>query len=269
MTTVYTDSSDVIVTITLPVYAGVPLIPSVVTRTVKDETGAIISAAAPVTVPGGLVSTMDIVIPAALNVIAGRRAARVIDVEFTTAKGTYAAQSIYLIETPDQLVFLTNSFVTAAEALMTRRDMPTLDGWDAAVEGDRVAALITAHSRLCRMTYRYKSNASVTQSRVTWGEPEDEGFTYIVDIETLTAEEWVVIPLIVRQAFQRAQMAEADTHLRGDPIGDKRRAGILSEKTGESAMSFGSTPEVRMAVSREALDYLSGYVFRSTRIARA
>lgn len=272
MTPVYPENTEVVVTVALPVFGGAPLIPSTVTRSVKDETGAIVSPAEEVPVegsaPGGAITSMDITIPASINGIPGRRAARVVDVQFTTDKGVFDAQVIYLLESPEQLQRLKNSFVNAAEAQMTRRDMPRLDGWDAATEAERVAALVTAYRSLCRLTYRYRNHEAILQSRLTWGDPNFDGYIYIVDIETLTDEEWAQVPDKVREAIQRAQMAEADTLLRGDPVGDKRRAGIISETVGESSMFFRQTPEVRMSVSKEALEYLSGYIYRDTRIAR-
>lgn len=268
-TPVHPENTDVVVTVTLPIFGGVSLIPSAVTRTVKDETGGIVSASQAVTVPGGSITAMDITIPAALNAIPGRRAARSVEIAFTTTHGVFVVVETYLLEAAEQLTSLVNTFVTTGEALMTRRDLPALDGWDAALEADRNAALVTAHRSLCRLTYRYKNDAAVLQSRVTWGQPEYEGFVYVTDIESITLDEWASVPLIFRQALQRAQMAEADVLLRGDPVGDKRRTGIIMERTGEAAMSFRETPEVRQAVSREALDHLAGYIYRDRRIARA
>jgi hypothetical protein len=265
MTPVYPENTEVTVTVDLPANATL----SAVTRTVLDETGVGISPSQPVSLPAPGDVTIDITISANLNVSPGRRAARVVQVSFATDKGIFTSQVIYVIAKPDQLIPLENTFVSSAEAALTRLDMPALDGWDASDETNRNAALITAHRSLCKLSYRYKNNAAILQSRVTWGEPESSGYIYIVDIESLAAEEWAQVPILVRQALQRAQMAEADVLLKGDPVGDKRRAGIVSETVGESSMFLKQTPEVRMGVSAEALEHLAGYIFRQTRIARA
>lgn len=268
MAPVYPENTDVEVTVSLPFHDGEPLIPTAVTRAVMDQTGAIISPAETVEVPADIEDALTISIPAVLNGLGGvRRGARVVEFVLTTSRGQFTEQVIYLLEAPVQLVRLKNSFVTLAEAHLVRREMPALDGFDAADETSRIAALESAHRNLCRLTYRYKGVSS--QSRITWGEAEDQGYTYVTDIADLTMEEWAQLPDNFINALQRAQLAEADVLLRGDPVGDKRRAGVISETIGESSMFFRQVPEIRMPVSEEALEHVGQYVYRNNRIARA
>lgn len=269
-TPVYTPHSTVKLTVAFPQPSGAPLIPSTVTRTVMDEAGVVLSPAEAVTVPPEATNSIEIEIPAALNDLQGAqvRGARQVLVKFTTAAGEFEHVEVYLIEKSIILTRMQNSFVTYPEALMVRRDLVTLDGWDSASQADRVAALTFAHSNLCQMTYRFREGAN--QSRLGWEPGNPFGlWTYVYDIQLADEAEWNQYTREFKTALQRAQLAEADVLLKGDPVGEKRRAGIISETIGESSMFFRQVPEVRLAVSREALTHLKGYVFRESRIARA
>jgi hypothetical protein len=67
-------------------------------------------------------------------------------------------------------------------------------------------------------------------------------------------------PPIFVTALCRGQVSEANAILAGDPIGDKIRSGLFSEKIGESSMMFRSgIGPLKTTVSRETLQYLQGY----------
>jgi hypothetical protein len=254
------------VSVPLPLKDGAPWVPTSATFDVRDEAGVVILPTQPIDLDG-VTDAVFVTVSGSVNNLAGRvRGARTVTVVLTYPDGTLTKTTSYLVQATLRLKRLTNSFVSEGEALMIRAEMPSLEGWDAASEDERLAALVTAHKSLCRLTLRYKRQTSM--SRVTWGEDEGSGYTYVYELDRLLDSEWDEIDPLVKTALQRAQMREADTLLRGDPVADRRRAGIISETVGESSMFFRQVPEVRGAVSREAMEEIGRYVVRSTRIAR-
>jgi len=266
---VFRENTQVTLTVAVPKdAAGGALTVTSVDLAVLDETGTVIAPEASVTAPVAGAERFEAVLALAFNSIgASRRAARVVRVKMTTAEGVYETEELYLLEKPQQLEKLKNSFVTLGEAYMVARDMVGLDGWAAAEADERVAALVTAHRSLCRLTFRYKGTTS--QSRITWGQSAEIGYSYVTEIKDITEGEWTSTPEHFRTALMRAQLAEADILLQGDPVGEKRRAGIVSETIGESSMFFRQNPEVHLPISRAAMEHLAGYVYRDTRISRA
>lgn len=255
------------ISVPLPLKDGVPSVPVSATFEVRDEAGVVIAAAAALDLTG-VTDALAVTVPGNLNGLEGKtRGARTVIVAMTFSDGGYVEPASYLLIPALRLKRLTNTFVTDGEALITRSEMPALDGWDAAEKEDRAAALITAHRSLCRLTLRYKRETSM--SRATWGDSEGADYIYVTELDKLLDSEWAELPVEVQTALQRAQMREADILLRGDPVADRRRSGIVSETVGESSMFFRQVPEVRGPVSREAMEEIGRYVFRSTRIARA
>lgn len=67
-------------------------------------------------------------------------------------------------------------------------------------------------------------------------------------------------PTVFTTALCKAQVCEANVILTGDPIGDKIRSGLFSEKVGESSMMFRSgLGPLKTVVDRKTLEYLSGF----------
>lgn len=273
-TPVYRSGSTVPVTVTLPLDGSDPLIPSAVSVTVKDETGVVITTLNP-TLPVSGDTSVAFEIGATHNTLGSgvRKGVRSVETQFTTANGIFFDTTHYIIESSVQLVVLENSFQTYPEALMNRTDLPSLNGWDAAADSARIAALQIAHWNMCAMRYQYRVGIA-GQSRITdfpgvSSDPYGRVYAHVSDIRNTLDHEWDEFPDEFKTALKRAQLVEADVMLKGDPVGDKRRAGIVSEKIGESSMLFRQVPEAQFAVSREALQHLKGFVAYSKRIARA
>jgi hypothetical protein len=201
------------------------------------------------------------------------RGLRRIEVYFGTADGVYTATGRFKIAMPNKLVVLANSFLTYDEALLELDSMPYLDGFSAATESDQIAALIAAYLRLTRMNYKYPVNSG-EQTKITDVFDPYEADAYgklwghVLDIANITLDDWQNYPDEFKQALRRAQLAEADVMLNGDPMGDMRESGIISETVGESKVFLRQIPSVRTAVSRAALKELRGFTFRSTRVGR-
>ena len=273
-TPVYKSGTTVGITVALPVYGASVLIPTAISVSFRDETGVLIDTLSP-TLPVSPATTVTFGVDGPSNTLGlnVRKGARTIETIFTTVQGTFTETTHYLLEATTQLVLLSNSFMTFPEALMIRSDLPAAPGWDSVTDSTRMAALMIAHWNLCAMVYKYRVGLA-GQSRISdFGgvttDPYGRVFASVSDIRNTAAWEWAEFPDDFKTALKRAQLCEADSLLQGDPVADKRHSGIVSEKIGESAMTFLQVPEARFAVSRAALQYLSGFVVHSHRLSRA
>jgi hypothetical protein len=158
---------------------------------------------------------------------------------------------------PIDLVVLTNSFQSYADAMLLSREMSGLAAWSAASDIDRSKALIDAFERLIRVGYRVPRPDSDLQSRFD--------ANYATEIsprhwDIVTLPEFEALPARFLRALKKAQVAEAEVILGGDLISGRRRAGLLSETVGESSMMFRPGKPLQLGVSEQALVYLTGFV---------
>lgn len=274
-TPLYKSGTTVPVTVPLPVNGGVTLTPSAVNVVVHDESGVVIATISP-DLPISPATELTFEIPADKNLLdpMTRKGARQVEVTFTAGTAVYIEVAHYLIENSVQLSVLVNTWQTYPEALMTRSDLAVLHGWDAASDSLRISALNVAHTAMCNLRYRYRLNSTASQRRLTDFPGVSENsfgqvYATVTDPRNILAWEWAEYPDDFKTALKRAQLVEADTMLAGDPIGDKRRAGIVSETIGESSMFLRQVPEAQFAISRAALNHLRGFVTFTTAIARA
>jgi hypothetical protein len=139
-------------------------------------------------------------------------------------------------------------------------DIPNLPGWTAADRAARAAALIQARENLGQLRYRYRF--------------DDNWINYVMpkfalySITTLTPEEYLGLPAPFRRNLERAQVIEADDLLNADPVLEKRRAGIVSETVGDSTTSFNPVRPNRGLVCPRAMQEMTRYVLRRTRLSR-
>jgi hypothetical protein len=181
-------------------------------------------------------------------------------------------RDFFLITNPQPLTLMANSFVTYPEAMALRQEFATLNGWDLADRARQGAALAEAYRRICRMSFRvpgYRTNQSnVGYAAYGTGIEETLFGGNRCKVSTLTLAEFDALPEPFRRALGRAQMAEANVLLGGDPIGEKRRDGIISETIGESSAFFQSKPYLNLPISRQAYEELKRYVFLGIKIRR-
>jgi hypothetical protein len=254
----YPVGTDVTVTIAFQDLNGDVLTPTGLTYTVEDGDGTVL--AGPTTIASFTGDSVDITVPGSINNTTG---ARMVTLNITTADGVFESQAYYAVTASTRIVRLENSFQTYANALFMAADMPGLTGWQAACEADRMTALIEAYQRLTRMNYLVRWPLGVDfQMRVVipyWA----NGLVHITPRmwPLMTDELFSPYPDPFKHALYRAQVAEANEILTGDPAGDKRRAGILSESVGESSVMFRSgVAPYEGNVSRAAMRYLTGYL---------
>lgn len=253
-------------TVTVQVPAAAVSNLTAVSVRVNDEAGVEVGTVS-IDTPGSGVTSFPVPVPATLNAVPDGKpyVLRAVVTTLTTANGTYSDTQTYVVKSVTPLVRMANSFMTLPEASLVRFGLTKADGWDAAGEDARIAALVSAFKNMCALRYRFLVSDQ-SQSRITdlSGIGYDTVFGRIyqtVNDMTLYGErdmqEW---PAVFVEALKRAQLAEANTLLSGDQVNDKRRQGIVSERTGESQMAFRDIPDIVMPVSREALQHLRGYL---------
>lgn len=189
---------------------------------------------------------------------------------------TVEFRDYFLIVSPHPLAIMQNSFVTYPEALALRTEFSSLPGWDGQERTQQTAALAQAYRHLCRMSFKVPGyNGTIdNQKKAYWGTGSDVGIFWDrggrrVRAGTLTLEEFDGLPEVFRRSLQRAQMAEADALLGGDPIMDKRKSGIISETVGESSAFFQSRPHLNLPISRQAYEEVKRFVYLRVGISRA
>lgn len=79
-------------------------------------------------------------------------------------------------------------------------------------------------------------------------------------ISAMTAEDWAGVKSHVREAFEKAQIAEAFDLINEDPNRALREQRIFSRSVGESTTTFFSEKAVNHGVSTRAWRYISRYV---------
>jgi hypothetical protein len=215
------------------------------------------------------VDAVSLTLPAGAN-----SAGREIVVIFTLADGEEVElRDYFLVVSSQPLSLMANSFVTYPEALALRQEFANLAGWDVNDRPRQAAALAEAYRRLCRMSFTcpgVRSNQS-SVGYAAFGTGTDEPFFggRRVRVSALTLEQFDALPETFRRALKRAQLAEANALLGGNPIADKRKAGMISETVGESSAFFQSKPYLNLPISQEAYEEVKRFVFLKIRIQRS
>jgi hypothetical protein len=268
MLPVYNEGTDVVVTQTLPLKNGSPVAATSVQYAVFDEAGSIILARQ--AVPGWTSGNVTLEVPLATNTLPvnKNRSLRIVEFYFVTAAdGEFKERQRYIIQNFKVLEFLTNSFQTLDQAYLTAMEIPDIDGWNAAEDNDKIAAMITAHQAVCRLAFRFYKDEDQAQLEYTYKASPGE-YIYVPRMRLIKLSDWNQFPARFQNALRRAQVIEADINLAGDPIRDKRMDGIVSETIGESKMFFNNRPPISLPVARRTLEALAGYFYYNNRITR-
>lgn len=278
MLSAYQSDTNVAVALAVPSPGGTQLSSATsVEYAVYDEAGNVVVSRQPFAGYTDGDTEVTVTVAASDNALASGavRGVRLIQVYFSSNGAEYTATGRYLINALDLLRVTENSFVTYEEALMTSVDMQSLDGWNSATEDEQKAALISSYLRLCRLNYRYRTVADTDRIDTGWFDPYERDaygrvYAFVPDIAQMEIAEWNnTLPDDFKAALRRAQIREADVLLSGDPVGDMRQAGVISETVGESKVFLRPIPPVRTPVSRSTLIELKGFLHRRTIASRA
>jgi hypothetical protein len=191
------------------------------------------------------------------------RSARVLRVKIDTVNGVIPKTYAYVVEAEQSLKVMVNTFQSYEAADLQAMDTANIVGWASADETRRRAALSEAFRRLISVPMRYGV-------RDADGHMDVRDLSYIardVWLE-ITADTYATFPSHFKRALCRAQFLEANELLAGDVVGDRRRAGILSETIGESSMQLNAA-QVDYGVSRAAMQALTGYIDFNMRLVRS
>ncbi|ATI40445.1 MULTISPECIES: hypothetical protein [Acinetobacter calcoaceticus/baumannii complex] len=158
---------------------------------------------------------------------------------------TYAFDVSYLISPRERLIVGLNSFQTLNQAKLTALTMPETEVFLTEGEVRKVAALIEARQRICTLNI-----------------PS-------VNLRATTPSAYQKLSEQFKAALRKAQVAEANAILGGgDPIELALAQGLKSKTIGETHESYIGGRQLRLAVSKATLRYLSGFVSTSKVIAR-
>jgi hypothetical protein len=244
---------------------GNPVTPTGLSYVVFDDAyNVLVPATALAVVPGN--TEIVVLIGPTFNATVG---ARVFEFTITDAAGNgYTTQTFYGINPQHRLTFLINTFQTHAAALYLAQNIPGMDGWTAADTNAQQIALMESFARLIRMNFVIPYPEIVDTQALL--DPD-----YYAEITPrmwprMTPSLFARYPAEFFLGLRKAQVAEANYILTGDPIGDKIRSGLFSEKVGESSMMFRSgVGPLKLPLCREALNYLTGYLNNRFMLSRS
>lgn len=165
----------------------------------------------------------------------------------------------YALEPAESLIVGLNSFQTIGQAELLALNMPQLVGWTTASVADKIAALVEARLQICQL--RFVGIRQDSQNYLV--ESSDIG-----DLSLVTPSQFASLSPRFKMALCRAQVAQANSVLGGDPADQKRQDGIVLDTIGESKQMFRSGKPLDLPVSKRALRYLSGFISFSQRIGR-
>jgi hypothetical protein len=230
-------------------------------------------------------TSATIVVPATLNNLAvipatitnnqidmfSTREVRTVELHLTISGNTVILTKSYALESDDPLMVGLNSFQTLPQAELVSIDIPNLLAWSAATDSDKLAALIDARSHICML------NFWLLNSNINWGQDSlnfiPDGtyqspyistgsgmFIFNGNLSLLTPTQYNTLPIRFRAALCKAQVAESDSIMGGDPIDIRRREGLMLESIGEVKQMFRAGKPIDLPVSKRALKYLSQFV---------
>jgi hypothetical protein len=204
------------------------------------------------------------------------RESRTVELFCTDAVGnTVLLTSTYALEPAETLIAGLNSFQNFTQAQLVAMDIPQLVGWNGSNEKDKIAALIEARLQICQLRF------NIINSNVNWGQDNlnyvPEGayptpyagmFMFNGNLALITPSNFTRLPPRFKLALCRAQVAQADAILGGDPVDVRRKEGLILESIGEVKQMFRGGKPLDLPVSKRALKYLSPFVSFSQRIGR-
>lgn len=252
---------------------GAAVTPTAVTAVLTDGEDAVLFDYGNIAFAEGD-SSVTVTVPSGLNNLdeGETRAARILRVDLVTASGAIPRALTYVVESEQRLQLMTNTFQTYEAAEIQALDIPNVTGWNNASEDQRKAALVEAFRRLTNIPMKFPTYGA----QKNW-----DGFNKLIDrdleSETIisrdgwadvTPDLYAEFPTAFKKALRRAQFFEANELLQGDAVGQKHRAGIVTETIGESSVTL-RAGRIDFGVSSQTLQSLTGYIHFNMRIKRA
>lgn len=238
------------------------------------------STTATIAVPAGLNSIAAIdpmtITPAQIDSFSPREV-RTVELFLNVDGNTIVVLTSYALEPADTLIPGLNSFQSFAQAELSAMEVSGLEAWSGASEHDKINALIDARVSICRLRF------NLLGTNINWGQDNlnyvPEGtyptpyagagmFMFNGNLALMTPAQFAKLPPRFVAALRKAQVAEADFLLGGDPLDERRRSGLMLESIGEVRQMYRPGKPVEMPVSKRALKYVSPFISFSKRIGR-
>lgn len=204
--------------------------------------------------------TVTVLVPAPNNTLplGAIRGVRSIELTCSVAGNTVQLSYAYLIDSATPLVTGLNSFQTLEQAKLSAMDVFHMDGWRAATDDQRIAALVEARVKIALLNLRGVTQA---QSSLDYRVPA---------LLELTQAQFIALPEEFIKALQMAQVVEANDILGySDSTSQKRHEGLMLDTIGEVKQMFRSGKPLELPICKAALSYLAKYTSFSLRIGRA
>lgn len=221
--------------------------------------GAGVVLADMLSISSGEPGTQMVAVPASANMLGARlRDVRVVRVRVERDEESQLFDVEYIVEAEEVLVEGVNSFQGYAAALLVSLDIPGINAWGDADKSQRIAALIEARRTLAR--YRF--------SRIHTDQSIDTQLSGVGNLLTLSQSEWCALPTGLKEALCRAQVIQANYLLGNREYETLRDNGVLSEKIGDSSVTFSETRPSSKGVDRRAVAEISRYIAGSLVVER-
>lgn len=252
---IYEPDLDVVVTLPFLDNTGEVVVPTALNYKIVDETGAEIVALTNIPVFTASDGQYDLAIDATNNSLGTGviRALRKVELQITVGADTYWVRDSYILESQTPLEVLENSFQTYDEALLNVRDVASMEGWDAADESHRVAAMIQAFDYMHAFSYQ-----------MTYGDETYE----TKGIDELDATNWTNLLDKQRSDFRRCQLIQANYLLGGNPIEQDIADGLQSSTIGEVSQFYRPRASLVLPLCRDALKFVGRYIDWAPKVTR-
>lgn len=176
------------------------------------------------------------------------RAFRRLIVDYSDSLSSYQVEIPYIIESIGVVSAGENSFASYGSLILESLNLSNMEAFNEASISDQRAALINAWHNI--------SNISVS------------GIEGVSKTDQITSEMIGEINPRIMQRLKQAQLIEANFILGGDPIEDRRRSGMISDSSGESAQFFRTSKPLELPVCKDAVKKLGGLVKWNMKISR-
>ncbi len=252
---IYKPGQPIEVTIPFKNDSGEVVTPTALSYTIYDEEEAVI--AGPIT-PVFTASNGEvlIVISAVQNslgsgdIIGYRKVALTI----TVGANSFVNYADYVLKSDTVLVRGTNSVQTYEQAILTSMEMGPLPGWEKSTDDERKAALLAAYDALGSLTYT-----------IMYTDDTEE----LLSVRELELADYDLVEPVQIKDFRKAQVAQANYILGGNPTEKNIADGLQSSTIGEVSQFFRPRPSLSLALCRAALNHVGKYVSWSAIVARA
>lgn len=203
-------------------------------------------------------------VTAQINTIAtsAKRELRIIELYLTTESGTVKLTHEYVLESENILEKAVNSFQGYHEAVLLSLDVANLPSFNDALKADRITALINAWSNIGKLYLGYvDGSVEMTRVIVPWAESGS--------VTRLTAEQFDLLPEVMKLAIRRAQVMEADYLLgKSRSLEELRASGVVSNTVGDSSQWFYQAKPYEGILGKRASRELARFIVKRTAIGR-